>query len=45
MSQRYSDNIKRPKPQDTELGVLKFFAFYWKIQQKASGPGESSAEV
>ena len=28
MSQIYNDNIKRPKPQDVPLRILKFFAFY-----------------
>ena len=25
MSQRYNDNIKRLKPQDTQLGILKTY--------------------
>ena len=45
MSQRYSENIKRPKPQDTQLGILKIYAFCWKIQQRASGPGKSTAGI
>ena len=45
MSQRYNDNTKRPKLQDTQLGMLKFYVFCWKIQQRASGPGESAAGV
>ena len=44
MSQRYNDNI-RPKPQDTQLGILKIYAFCWKIQQRASGPGEGAAGI
>ena len=28
MSQRYNDNIKRPKPQDTELGILQLFTHF-----------------
>ena len=32
MSQRYNDNIKRPKPQDTQLGILKTYAFCQKIR-------------
>ena len=44
MSQTY-DNTKRPKPQDIQLGILKIYAFCWKIQQKVSGPGESAAGV
>ena len=43
MSQRYSGNIKRQK--DTQLGILKINAFCQKVQEKASGPGESTAGV
>ena len=45
MSQTYNDNIKRSNPQDTQLGILKIFAFCRKIQKRASGPGESTAGV
>ena len=45
MSQIYNDNIKGPKPQDTQLGILKIYAFCLKIQQWTSGPGESAAGV
>ena len=45
MSQRYKDNIIRPKLQDTQLGILKNYAFYRKIQQRASGLAESTAGV
>ena len=45
MSQIYDDNIKRVKPEDILLRILKIYAFYWKIQQRASGPGESTAGV
>ena len=45
MSQWYNDNIKSSKPQDTQLGILKIYAFSWEIQQRASGPGESVAGV
>ena len=45
MSQRYNDNIKRPKLQDTQLGILKFYVFCEEIQQRAWCPGESGAEV
>ena len=45
MSQIYNDNIKRQKPQDVLLGILKIYAIYRKIQQRASGPGESTAGV
>ena len=31
---------KRPKPQDTQIGILKIYSFCQKIQQKASGPRE-----
>ena len=45
MSQTYNDNIKRPKLQDILLGILKTYAFCQKLQQRASGPGESTAGV
>ena len=45
MSQQYNDNIKRPKLQDTQLGILKIYTFCRKIQQRASGLGESTAGV
>ena len=35
-SPRY-DNIKRPKSKDTQLGILKIFAFCLKILHRASG--------
>ena len=45
MSQTYYDNIKKPKLQDTQLEISKIYAFYKKIQQKASSPGESTVGV
>ena len=45
MSQTYYDNIKKPKLQDTQLGILKIYAFCQKIQQRASGPEESTSGV
>ena len=45
MSQIYNDNIKRPKPQDILPRILKIYTFYQKIQQRALGPGESTAGV
>ena len=45
MSQRYNYNIKRPKPKENQLGILKNYAFCQKIQQRASGPGESADGV
>ena len=45
MSQRCNDNIKRPKPQDTQLGILKIYTFCQKIQQRVLRPGESTARV
>ena len=41
--QRYNDNTKRPKSQHTQLWILKMYAFCCKIQQRASGSGESTA--
>ena len=40
---RYSDDTKRPKLKENQLGILKIYTFCQKIQQKVSGPGESSA--
>ena len=45
MSQRYNDNVKRPKPYDIQLGNLKIYAFCCKIQHRVSGQGESSTGV
>ena len=45
ISQIYNDNIKRQKLQDIPLRILKICTFYWKIQQRASGPGEIIAGV
>ena len=45
MSQIHNYNIKMLKPQDILLGILKIYAFYRKIQQRALGPGESTAGV
>ena len=45
MSQKCKENTKRPKPQNTQLGILKIFAFCWKIKQRTLGPGESAARV
>ena len=45
MSQRYNDNTKRPKPKQNQPGILKIYRFCQKIQQRASGPGESAAGV
>ena len=40
MRKRYTDNTKRPKPNENQLGILKIYAFCQKIQQKTSGPGQ-----
>ena len=45
MSQRYNGNTKKSKLKDTQLGISKIYAFCWKIQQRAPGPGESTAGV
>ena len=45
MNQIYDDNIKGPKLQDIALGILKIYAFYEKIQQRASCSGESTARA
>ena len=41
-SQKHSENTKRPKSKENQLGILKIYAFCQKIQQRASGPGESA---
>ena len=45
MRQTYNDNIKRPKLQDAQLGILKIYTFCRKMKQRASGPGDSTAGV
>ena len=35
-----TNNSKRPKPKEKQLGILNIFAFCQKIQQKTLGPGE-----
>ena len=35
--QIYNDNMKRPKLRDILLRILKIYAFFWKIQQRALG--------
>ena len=45
MSQRCNDNIKKPKLQDNQLGILKIYIFCLKIHEKALGPEESAAGV
>ena len=37
MSQIYDDNTKRTKPEDIPQEISKIYAFYGKIQQRASG--------
>ena len=45
MNQRYNENIKNTKSQDTQLGILKAYSFCRKIQQRALDPGESAGRV
>ena len=45
MSQTYYDNIKKPKLQGTQLGILKVYAFCQQIQHRASCLGESTVGV
>ena len=40
MKQKHKNNRKRPKPKENQPGILKFYAFCQKIQQKTSGPGK-----
>ena len=42
MSQQYNHNSKRPKPQDTQLGILKLYIF---PENSALGPWESAVGV
>ena len=44
MRQRY-DNIKRQEPKENQLGILKIYTFCQKVQQRALGPGQSTAGV
>ena len=44
VSQSYNDNTKRPNLQDSQLGILKIYAFCQKIQQ-VLGSGKSAAGV
>ena len=45
MRQRYHDNVKREKPKENQLGIIKIYTFCQEIQQKTSGPGESTGGV
>ena len=45
MSQKFNDNTKKQKSKKNQLGILKIYAFCWKIQQRASGQKESAAGV
>ena len=40
MSQRYNDNVKRPKLKENHLGILKIYAFSRKILLRTLDPGE-----
>ena len=45
MSKRYNDHKKTQKPKENQQGILKMYALSQKIEQRASGPEESTAEV
>ena len=45
MNQIYNGNIKKAKSQDILLRISAIYVFYRKIQQRASGLGESTAGV
>ena len=45
MSQRYNDNTKKPKLNETQPGILKIYICCWKIQQKGLSAGESAAGI
>ena len=40
-----NDNTKNQKPQETQLEILKIYAFCPKIQQRVSDLGESTGRV
>ena len=40
MSQRYTDNIKKPKLKENLLGIVKTYAFSQKTEQRVTGQGE-----
>ena len=40
---KHNDNAEMPKPKENQLGILKIYGFCQKIQQSASGTGESIA--
>ena len=44
ISQSYNNNTKMPNLQDSQLGILKIYAFCQKIQQ-VLGPGKNTAGV
>ena len=39
------DIMTTQKGQSRYSGILKIYAFCWKIQQRASGPGDGAAAV
>ena len=45
MSLRYNNNIKRQKPKENQVGRVKIYVFFQKIQQRVLCPGESAAIV
>ena len=45
MSKTYNDHKKTPKPKEKQQGILKMYGLSQKIEQRASGPEESTAEV
>ena len=40
MSQRYNGSTQRPKPRENQVGILRIYSLFQKIQQKASGSRE-----
>ena len=45
MAQRYNGNTKRPQLKKNQPGFLNIYVICWKIQQRHSGPGDSTAGV
>ena len=45
MSQRYIDNAKKLKLQDTQVEIFKIYAFFHKIEQRASDLAQGAPRV
>ena len=45
MSRRYNDNTKRLRLKENQPEILKIYILCWKIQQRGSDLGDSTAGV